>query len=96
MAAQLTLGGFASLLFASLMTAAGLRIALRREIAEFDRIDAAIGSFERDSWRNTDRIDHPLMEGEAGTGDDLGTALHEVEARYREAVSTSRHGAGQS
>lgn len=95
MAAQLTLGGAASLLFASLVTGLCLRIALRREIADFDRIDEAIRGFERDSWRNTGHREtlHPGQEDESNR--DLALILHEVEARYREAVSASRNGAGQ-
>jgi hypothetical protein len=85
MVAQLTLGGIAFLVFASFVTGLGLRIALRREIDEFDRIDETLNEFERDSWRNIERRANRSPERTAEAGDDLGRILHEVEVRYREA-----------
>lgn len=95
MAAQLTLGGIASLVLASLVTGVGLRVALRREIAEFDRIDEALVDFERDSWRNLERTGNLPSERASQNDEDLGEILHEVEVRYREAIETSWHGARQ-
>jgi len=92
MAAQLTLGGVASLILASLVTGVGLQIALRREIAEFDRIDEALGGFERDSWRNIERGTDLPSQWADESGGDLRNILHEVELRYREAIEISRGG----
>jgi hypothetical protein len=88
-AAQLSLGGIVSLILASLLTGIGLRIALRREIAEFDRDDEALARFERDSWRNIERGLRETTPRMAETDDDLGNILHEVEVRYREAATNA-------
>ena len=89
MAAQLSLGGLASLILASLITGAGLRIALRREIAEFDRNDEALAGFERDSWRNIERGVSESAQRTAEADEELGKILHEVEVRYREAATNA-------
>lgn len=89
MAAQLSLGGLVSLILASLVTGAGLRFALRREIVGFDRIDEALAGFERDSWRNIDRGTGIPTEPTDAAGDDLGQFLREVELRYREAAANA-------
>ena len=86
MAAQLTLAGAISLVFASIVTGAGLRMALGREIADFDQLDAILVEFEKDSWRYTERSADGPSRHSGRSRDDLGESLHEVEIRYREAI----------
>ncbi|MCW3783438.1 hypothetical protein [Defluviimonas salinarum] len=82
MAAELSVAVLGIFVLGALTAGLLLRIGLRRIISAFDRVDAAIADFERDTWRRED---------EAAPASGLRADLDESYDQYRSAVAELRH-----
>lgn len=91
MAAELAVVAIGVLLVGAMLSALLLRLGLQRQIRLFTEIDEAILDFERAAWRGKKATVAPSD----GTGDDMGSLLGMVEARYlaaRRSLAAARDG----